>query len=204
MDIHSTVLHATPAPVAELDRLGDEIAELSAHLEAPPRVSSPSSANSTPAAAGIAGSAPARLARLADRPRRRHRPREGSRGARPGHAAPARGGFARGELSYAKVLRSDARRHTGDRVAAARGGRGGTAAHVERIVQAWRWVDRKAEAREAARQHASRALHVHQDDDGTVVLRGRLEPEVGALFVKALAAARETLYQQHRNAHAVQ
>ena len=59
-------------------------------------------------------------------------------------------------------------------------GRAGTAAHVERIVRGWRRVDRQAEARETARQHASRALHVHQDEDGMVVLRGRpdhaLEP----------------------------
>ena len=31
-----------------------------------------------------------------------------------------------------------------------------------------------------------------------VVLRGRLEPEVGALLIQALAAARETLYQRAR------
>jgi 5-methylcytosine-specific restriction endonuclease McrA len=59
-------------------------------------------------------------------------------------------------------------------------------------------VDRKAEAREAARQHAGRALHVYQDEDGMVVLRGRLAPEVGALLLRALDAARETLYQRGR------
>jgi hypothetical protein len=77
-------------------------------------------------------------------------------------------------------------------------GRAGTAAHVERIVRGWRRVDRNAEARETARQHASRALHVYEDEDGTVVLRGRLAPEVGALLLRALAAARETLYQRGR------
>jgi Domain of unknown function (DUF222)/HNH endonuclease len=77
-------------------------------------------------------------------------------------------------------------------------GRAGTAQHVERIVRGWRRVDRQAEARETARQHAIRALHVYQDDDGTVVLRGRLTPEVGVLLRQALAAARETLYQQAR------
>jgi len=46
-------------------------------------------------------------------------------------------------------------------------GRQGTAAHVERIVRGWRQVDRHAEAREAARRHAVRALHVYQDEDGT-------------------------------------
>ncbi|MGH7314303.1 MAG: DUF222 domain-containing protein, partial [Candidatus Rokuibacteriota bacterium] len=75
-------------------------------------------------------------------------------------------------------------------------GRAGTAEHVQQIVRGWRRVDRKAEAREAARQHASRALHVYPDEDGTVRVRGRLAPEVGALLMQALAAARETLYQR--------
>jgi hypothetical protein len=43
---------------------------------------------------------------------------------------------------------------------------------------------------------------VYQDEDGTVVLRGRLAPEVGALLLRALAAARETLYQQARGQEA--
>jgi 5-methylcytosine-specific restriction endonuclease McrA len=59
-------------------------------------------------------------------------------------------------------------------------------------------VDRQAEARQATRQHADRGLHVYQDDDGTVVVRGRLTPEVGALLTRALDAARETLYQRAR------
>src|SRR5947208_9030920 len=69
---------------------------------------------------------------------------------------------------------------------------------LERIVRGWRRVDRKAEARQAAQQHASRALHVYPDTDGTVTVRGRLTPEIGALLVQALTAARETLYQQAR------
>jgi hypothetical protein len=54
--------------------------------------------------------------------------------------------------------------------------------------------DRQAEARETARRHESRALHVYQDEDGMLVVRGRLAPEVGALLVQALTAAREALY----------
>ncbi|MGH7401401.1 MAG: HNH endonuclease signature motif containing protein, partial [Candidatus Rokuibacteriota bacterium] len=61
-------------------------------------------------------------------------------------------------------------------------------------------VDRQAERRAAARQHAGRALHVYQDADGTVVLRGRLTPDAGALLLRALDAARETLYQRARGA----
>jgi 5-methylcytosine-specific restriction endonuclease McrA len=41
-------------------------------------------------------------------------------------------------------------------------------------------------------------VHIHRDDDGTVVLRGRLDPETGALLLRALDAARETLYQRSR------
>ncbi len=102
--------------------------------------------------------------------------------------------LARGELSYAKVraLTRVATPETEERLLAV--GRAGTAEHVERIVRGWRRVDRQAEAREAALQHAGRALHVYPDTDGTVMLRGRLTPEVGAVLLKALAAARETLY----------
>ena len=107
--------------------------------------------------------------------------------------------LARGELSYSKVreLTRVATPETEERLLAA--GRAGTAEHVERLVRGWRRMDRKAEAREAARQHASRALHVYPDEDGTVRIRGQLSPEVGALLVKALAAARESLYQRRRD-----
>src|SRR5260370_42100960 len=116
-----------------------------------------------------------------------------SRRCRPMTAA-----LGRGQLSYAKVraLTRIATPETEARLLAV--ARAGTAVHVERIVQGWRQVDRQAEARNAARQHAGRAVHVHSDSDGTVVLRGRLAPEVGALLVRALDAARETLYQRRR------
>ena len=108
------------------------------------------------------------------------------------------GGLARGELSYAKVreLTRVATPETEERLLAV--GQAGTAEHVERIVRGWRRVDQMAEARDAARRHAGRALHVYQDEDGTVRIRGRLTAEVGALLIKALDAARETLHQRRR------
>ena len=39
---------------------------------------------------------------------------------------------------------------------------------------------------------------MYPDEDGTVTIRGRLSPEAGALLMKALAAAREALYQRSR------
>jgi len=106
------------------------------------------------------------------------------------------GAFARGELSYSKVreLTRVATPETEERLLAV--GRASTAEHVERIVRGWRRMDAKAEAQEATRQHTSRALHVYPDQDGTVTIRGRLAPEVGVRLLKALEAARESLYQR--------
>jgi hypothetical protein len=106
--------------------------------------------------------------------------------------------LAGGEISYAKAraISRVATPETEERLLAV--AHAGTAAHVERIVRGWRRVDRIAEARDAAKQHATRALHVYQDDDGTVTIRGRLAPEAGALLLRALAAGREALYQSAR------
>jgi hypothetical protein len=106
------------------------------------------------------------------------------------------GPLARGELSYAKVraLTRVAAPETEERLLAV--GRAGTAEHVERIVRGWRRVDQKAEARESAAKHRSRALQVYRNEGGMVTVRGRLEPEVGEVLVQALTAAREALYQR--------
>jgi len=106
--------------------------------------------------------------------------------------------FAGGEISYSKV-RAVTRVATPETEARLLGiARAGTAVHVERIVRGWRHMNGQAEAQASARQHKSRALHASYDDDGMVVIRGRLAPEVGAALLRALDAARETLYQQGR------
>src|SRR5437899_9635815 len=68
--------------------------------------------------------------------------------------------LARGELSYAKVraLTRVATPETEVRLLAV--GRAGTADHVERIVRGWLRMDRKAEAQEDARRHARRELYM--------------------------------------------
>ena len=183
----------------ELDRLGDEIAELSAQIDAATarlldlirEFDSRGGWNSgfRSCAAWLSWRVGLDLGAARERVRVAR-----ALGALP-HLAHA---LASGELSYAKVraITRVATRETEERLLGV--GRAGTAAHVERIVRGWRRVDRNAEAREATRQHASRALHVWEDEDGTVVLRGRLTPEVGVLLMRALAAARETLYQRAR------
>jgi hypothetical protein len=184
--------------VAALERLGDEIAELSAHLAA----------------------AAARLLDLI----REFDARDGWIGARScaewlswrigldlgaarermrvaralGGLPQLAGALARGELSYSKVraLTRVATPETEARLLAV--GRAGTAAHVEKIVRGWRVVDRQVENRTAATRHRSRSLQVYTDADGMVVVRGRLTPEAGAVLVRALEVARETLYKECR------
>ncbi len=195
MPIHSLAIHHA----SELDRLGDEIAELSAHLDAA-TAHLLALIREFDARGGWNTSFCSCAAWLSWRvgldP---GAARERVRVARALETLPLLAeALARGQVSYAKV-RAITRVATPETEARLLGvARAGTAAHVERIVRGWRTVDRRAEARETKQRHATRALHVYQDEDGMVVLRGRLEPEVGALLVQALAAAREALYQRAR------
>jgi 5-methylcytosine-specific restriction endonuclease McrA len=197
MEIGSLHTIATPERIAEMDRLGNEIAELSAHLDAATahlldlirefdagggwNTGFRSCAHWLSWRAGIDLGAARERVRVAR-----------ALGTLPRLAE----ALARGELSYAKVraLTRVATPETEERLLAV--GKAGTACHVERIVRGWRRVDQLAEARETAHRHKSRALHVYQDEDGMVVVRGRLTPEAGAVLMQALAAARETLYQR--------
>jgi len=106
--------------------------------------------------------------------------------------------FACAEISYSKVraLTRVATPETEERLLAF--ARCGTASHVERLTRAWRRVDRHAEDREADQQHRTRSLTVYQDVDGMFVIRGRLTPEVGAVVRQALTAATDRLYAEGR------
>src|SRR6266700_6545405 len=197
MNVLMTAVTDPDPSTLSLDRLGDEIAELSAHLEA----------------------ATARLLDLIREFDARAGWNNGFRscaawlswrvGYAPGaareHVRVARAlgtlpllaqALARGELSYAKVreLTRVATPENEETLLAV--GRAGTAEHVERIVRGWRWMYLNAENQVANRHHVTRALHVYQDEDGTVRINGRLTPEAGALLLKALEAARECLYQR--------
>jgi hypothetical protein len=102
----------------------------------------------------------------------------------------------RGRLSYAKVRaltriatpENDAR--LVDLALAA------TAAQVERVVRAWRRVDQIEAAQQTEQRHLHRSVTMHVDDDGMVVLRGRLPPEIGAVVQRALEAAADRLFRE--------
>jgi hypothetical protein len=106
--------------------------------------------------------------------------------------------FAGAEISYSKVraLTRVATPRTEERLLSF--ARHGTATHVEKLAQAWRRVDRNVENREAEQQHRSRSLVVYQDADGMFVIRGRLTPEVGAVVRQAITAATDRLYAEGR------
>jgi len=74
------------------------------------------------------------------------------------------------------------------------------AADMERLVAAWKRADRsEAEELDAERaRHERRGLWLVLDEDGSWRLRGRLDPEVGAALRKALDAASEILYAEDR------
>ena len=183
----------------DLDRLGDEIADLSAHLDA-----ATARLLALILEFDVRGGWNTGFRSCADWLSWRvgldvHTARERVRVARALGTLPLLAeALARGELSYAKA-RALTRVATPESEARLlQVARAGTASHVERIVRGWRRVDRLAEAKEEAQQHRGRALHLFTDEDGMVVVRGRLTPEVGALLRRALEAGREVLYQSQR------
>lgn len=187
MDIH-------PSP--DLDRLGEEIAELSAHLDA-----------ATARLLELIREFDARGGWNTGFPTCAHwlswrvgldlgAARERVRVARAlAHLPRLAEALALGQLSYSKVraLTRVATPETEERLLAV--GRAGATMHVERIVRGWRRVDALAEAREAEGQFRNRSLQVFDDQDGMVLVRGRLTPEAGALLRRALEAGCEMLYQ---------
>ena len=104
----------------------------------------------------------------------------------------------RGELSYSKVraLTRVARPDTEEELVGL--GRAGTAAHIERVVRAWRRIDRSVEAAEDDLRDASSHVTTQVDENGMFVIRGRLAPEAGEVVAKALKAAGEKLYAEQQ------
>jgi len=104
-----------------------------------------------------------------------------------------RAALGAGELSYS-VARALTRVATAENEAElVEVARYSTAADLERLVRAWQVADR-SEADEGER-HAARYLWLIPDADGSWMVRGRLDPEVGAVLSRALEAASETLYR---------
>ncbi len=70
-----------------------------------------------------------------------------------------------------------------------------SAAQLERIVRGWKHLSRDGEVTAEEVRHQRRTLSVVIDADGTYVVRGRLEPEAGAVLMRAIEAATDALYR---------
>ncbi len=106
--------------------------------------------------------------------------------------------FRQGKVSYSKV-RAMTRMATAENeeyllyIA-----ENGTASDVETLVRAYRRSNRREDLDEARRQREERYLEMYTDEDGMVVIRGRLPQEVAALLEKALEAAMDALNEEEK------
>jgi hypothetical protein len=117
--------------------------------------------------------------------------------------------FASGAISYSKVRAMTRSATPQNEAFLLNVARHGTAHHVEMLVRKHQRVERLVQADDglqgnnngdaAAAQFAGRELHWHYDDDGMLVIRGRLTPEDGALLIKAIDGAFAQLFPPSAN-----
>jgi hypothetical protein len=68
-----------------------------------------------------------------------------------------------------------------------------TAAQLDRLVRGYR---RAVSLESAEGAHRNRFLSCEWDEDGSLRIRGRLAPEDGALFLKAIGAGRDAIHER--------
>ncbi len=95
--------------------------------------------------------------------------------------------LAKGQLSYSKVRAMTRMATAENEEQLLTFATHGTTAHVERLVRERRRMQAGDDS-SAAERAARRGLSVYPTDDGDYEIRGRLAPEVGALLLKALEA----------------
>ena len=180
-----------PAEPADLDRLGDRIAELSARIDAATYelLCYLHQFNQQHGWEGFRSCAHWLNWRTGlDLGAAREKLRVAAALAELPHISAA---MACGRLSYSKVraLSRVAAPATEARLLAV--ACGATAAQVERLVRGWRQADQAAQADGEQVRLASRMLSTQVDDNGMLLLRARLTPEVGAVLLRAVEAALE-------------
>jgi hypothetical protein len=72
---------------------------------------------------------------------------------------------------------------------------GSTVAVLERVVRGYRLGSRQDETERERARLENRELSVFPDEEGMCVVRARLTPEIGALFMRAIEAASDALYR---------
>lgn len=95
----------------------------------------------------------------------------------------------RGEISYSKVRALTRVATPADEEKFLNFARYGTASNVERLVRGIRQAERAEDADFAMFMHEKRELVAYDADDGSLLVRARLTPEVGAIFLEAIEKA---------------
>jgi hypothetical protein len=106
--------------------------------------------------------------------------------------------MARGELTFSQVRALTRVADSTTEADLLQLARGATTAQLERMIRTYRRGTAQDEAEREREQFASRALSIFPDDDGMYVVRGRLMPEEAALLMRAVDAAGNALYREHR------
>jgi hypothetical protein len=104
--------------------------------------------------------------------------------------------MARGELSFSKVralTRVAAPENEAELLEFARAG---STANLERLVRGWKTLSREGELGRERALHLTRSFSVFPDEQGMYVVRGRLDPEVGAVLMRAIDAAGDALFAE--------
>jgi hypothetical protein len=110
--------------------------------------------------------------------------------------------MSRGEVSYSKVRAMTRVATPENEEKLLDFAKLGSAAHLERLLRAWRRADRLEETERDYRRRTYRSLQTYWDEDGMLVVRGRLDPETGAVLLRSLEAAADRLYERGRDARA--
>ena len=108
------------------------------------------------------------------------------------------GAMAGGEISFSKVRALTRAATPENESELLEFARAGSAAKLERLVRGWKTLSRFDEQEAERVRHRTRCFSVFPDEDGMYVVRGRLDPEVGAALMRAVEAASDALYA---NAH---
>jgi hypothetical protein len=104
--------------------------------------------------------------------------------------------FSKGEISYSKV-RAMTRAATLDNEDFLLGiAKHGTASHVEKLVRHYERVEKLSRDEHSKVQSDARAFSWYTDDDGMLVFKGRLAPEEGAVFLKAMDAVMQQMNEE--------
>ncbi|MEQ8315267.1 MAG: DUF222 domain-containing protein [Gammaproteobacteria bacterium] len=106
--------------------------------------------------------------------------------------------FSTGAISYSKVRAMTRSATPENEEYLLHIARHGTAEHMEKLVRQYRRVERLNRPGEGQKQHSDRALSFYYDEDGMLVIKGRFAPEEGAVVVKALEAAMDSIESHNR------